>query len=93
MLREDPDNREAKQSLELAKIRASLDHYARARRYEASGRLDESLVELQVASELNPGNADIDDALRNVRIQLRNKVAVEGRQDRAADAGRTIASS
>ena len=73
-LREDPDNREAKQSLDLAKLRASLDHYARARRYEASGRLDESLVELQVASELNPGNADIDDALRNVRNQLRNKV-------------------
>jgi general secretion pathway protein D len=74
-LREDPNNRAARQSLELAKIRASLDHYARARRFEASGRLDESLVELQVASELNPGNADIDDALRNVRTQLRNKVA------------------
>ena len=43
VLREDPNNREAKQSLDLAKIRASLDHYARARRYEASGRLDESL--------------------------------------------------
>jgi len=77
VLREDPNNREAKQSLDLAKIRASLDHYARARRYEASGRLDESLVELQIASELNPGNADVDDALRNVRSQLRNKVAAK----------------
>src|SRR5262249_40767937 len=31
--------------------------------------------ELQVAYELNPGSADVDDALRNVRTQLRNKVA------------------
>jgi general secretion pathway protein D len=76
-LREDPNNREAKQSLDVAKMRASLEHYARARRYENSGRLDESLVELQVASELNPGNADIDDALRNVRTQLRNKVTLK----------------
>src|SRR5262245_37693707 len=66
-LREHPDDRAAKQALDVAKIRAALDHYARARRYENSGRLDEALVELQVAYELNPGNADVDDALRNVR--------------------------
>jgi general secretion pathway protein D len=76
-LREDPNNRAAKQSLDVAKLRASLDHYARARRYENAGRLDEALVELQVAYELNPGNADVDDALRNVRTQLRNKVAAK----------------
>jgi general secretion pathway protein D len=75
VLREDPNNRAAKQALDVAKIRASLDHYARARRFENGGRLDEALVELQVAYELNPGNADVDDALRNVRTQLRNKVA------------------
>ena len=74
-LREHPDDRAAKQALDVAKIRAALDHYARARRYENSGRLDEALVELQVAYELNPGNADVDDALRNVRTQLRNKIA------------------
>jgi len=34
------------------------------------------VVELQLASELNPGSSDIDDELRNVRGQLRNKVAV-----------------
>jgi len=75
VLRADPNNREARTALENAKIRASLDHYARARRYEASGRLDDALVELQVAAELNPGNSDIDDAVRNVRTQLRNRVA------------------
>jgi general secretion pathway protein D len=74
-LREDPDNRAAQQALENAKIRASLDHYARGRRYENAGRLEEALVELQLANELNPGSADIEQMLRNVRTQLRNKVA------------------
>ncbi len=74
-VREDPDNRAAQQALDNAKIRASLDHYARGRRYENAGRLEEALVELQLANELNPGSADIEQTLRNVRTQLRNKVA------------------
>jgi general secretion pathway protein D len=74
-LREDPDNRVARQALETAKVRASLDHYTRGRRLESSGKLEEALVELQLASELNPGSAEIEQTLRNVRTQLRNKVA------------------
>jgi general secretion pathway protein D len=74
-LRADPNNRVAQQSLEVAKLRSSLEHYERGRRLEASSRLDEALVELQVAAELNPGNADIDETLRGVRTRLRNKVA------------------
>jgi general secretion pathway protein D len=74
-LREDPDNRVARQALENAKIRASLDHFARGRRYENAGRLEDALVEVQLANELNPGSADIEQTLRNIRTQLRNKVA------------------
>jgi general secretion pathway protein D len=73
-LREDPDNRAAQQALNVAKIRASQDHFARGRRYENAGRLEDALVELQLANELNPASADIDQTLRNVRTQLRNKV-------------------
>jgi general secretion pathway protein D len=74
-LRADPDNRAAREALELAKIRSSLDHFTRGRRLEGSGKLDEALVELQIAAELNPASADIDQTLRSVRTQLRNKVA------------------
>jgi general secretion pathway protein D len=74
-LREDPDNRAVRQALDVAKVRASLDHYARGRRHESAGKLEEALVELQLANELNPGSADIDQTLRSVRTQLRNKVA------------------
>jgi general secretion pathway protein D len=75
VLRADPDNREARKALELSKIRSSLDHFSRGRRYEASGRFDEALIELQIAAELNPGRSEISDTLNKVRTQLRNKIA------------------
>ena len=80
-LKKRPNDRTTQLALQRAKLRASQDHLTRARRLEATGKLDEALVEYEVAAELNPGNGDIDDALRNLRTQLRNRVAVsrEGR--------------
>ena len=75
VLRADPDNREARKALELSKIRSALDHFSRGRRFEASGRFNEALIELQIAAELNPGSSEISDALNKVRTQLRNKLA------------------
>ena len=63
VLKEDPDNRDARLSLDRAKLRAALDHYNRGLRLRNGGRLDEALVELQIASELNPASGDIDKAL------------------------------
>ena len=76
VLKEDPDNRDARLSLDRAKLRAALDHHNRGLRFRNGGRLDEALVELQVASELNPASSDIDSVLSDVRAQLRTKVAV-----------------
>src|ERR1044071_10209250 len=76
VLKEHPDNREARLSLDRAKLRAALEHYNRGLRLRNGGRLDEALVELQIASELNPANGDVEDALASVRAQLRTKVAV-----------------
>ena len=76
VLKEDPDNRDARLALDRAKLRAALDHYNRGLRFRNGGRLDEALVELQIASELNPASGDIDKALTDVRSQLRTKVAV-----------------
>jgi len=76
VLRSQPDNREARQLLDRARVRAALDHFSRGRRLEGGGRLDEALVELQLASELNPNNQDIRDALESVRTQQRNKVQI-----------------
>src|SRR6187455_3022379 len=76
LLRANPDNRDFKQGLERAKLRASQDHFAAARRLSASGKLDEALVEYQLAAELNPSSADIDRELQITRTQLRAQVAL-----------------
>jgi len=76
VVRSQPDNREARQLLDRARVRAALEHFSRGRRLEGGGRLDEALVELQLASELNPNNQDIRDALESVRTQQRNKVQI-----------------
>jgi general secretion pathway protein D len=76
VLRSQPDNRTARQALERAKLRSSADHFARGRRFANGGRLDEALVEFQLAAELNPANPEVEDALGEVKAQLRNKVAI-----------------
>jgi general secretion pathway protein D len=76
VLRSQPDNLEARQLLDRARVRAAADHFARGRRLEGGGRLDEALIELQLAAELNPNSQDIRDALESVRAQQRNKVAI-----------------
>ncbi len=82
-LRENPDNQSARLALDRMRLRSSLEHLTRGRRLHAAGRLDESLVELQIAAELNPTSADIQDLLATVRTQLRTQVATsrEGKTD------------
>jgi general secretion pathway protein D len=75
-LRRHPNDRTLQVSLQRAKLRAAQDHLTRARRLEATGKLDEALVEYQIAAEMNPGSGDVDDALRNIRTQLRNRVVI-----------------
>src|SRR4030095_6990569 len=76
LLRGNPDSREFKQGLESAKLRASQDHFTNARRLSASGKLEEALVEYQLAAELNPASADIEHERQETRSQLRAKIAV-----------------
>jgi len=75
-LREHPDSQDARLALERARLRSSQDHFNKARRLAALGKLDEAVVEYQLASDLNPTNADIDEELRSARSKLRTRVAV-----------------
>lgn len=76
LLRDNPNNRDARQGLERAKLRASQDHFTKARRLAATGSLEEALVEYQLAAELNPGSGDIAFELQDTRSRLRAKVAI-----------------
>ena len=75
-LRLHPGDMTTRLALDRSKLRASEDHFTRGRRFAATGKLDQALVELEVASELNPSNGDIDDELRATRNKLRAKVAI-----------------
>ena len=76
VVRARPNDRTARASLEQAKLRASQDHFTKARRLSSIGRLEESLIEYQLAAELNPSNSTIQDEMRTARAQMRAKIAV-----------------
>ncbi|MGH9385304.1 MAG: hypothetical protein ACRD2N_13560 [Vicinamibacterales bacterium] len=90
-LRSQPDNRDARHGLERAKLRASQEHFTSGRRLSSMGKLEEALVEFQIASELNPANGDLERELQATRHQLRTKVAV--REDGKTRLESVIASS
>lgn len=75
-LREDPDNLDARLALERAKLRAAELHFGRGRRLYATGKFEDALVEMQLASELNPNSGEIESELRRTRVGLRTKLAV-----------------
>jgi len=76
VLRRNPEDKEARMGLARAKHRASLAHFARARRLAVKNELDEALIEYQIAFELNPSNGDIELELESTRNKLKTKLAV-----------------
>ena len=75
-LNSDPDSTTARSGLQRARLRASQDHFTRARRLSAMGRLEEAVAEYQLASELNPDNRVLADELKATQNLLRAKVPV-----------------
>jgi len=75
-LQSDPEDVNARTGLQRAKLRASQDHFTRARRLAGTGRLDEAVAEYQLAAELNPENAQVQKELADTQSVLRAKVPV-----------------
>ena len=73
----DPDSVNARTGLQRAKLRASQDHFTRARRLSALGRLDDAVAEYQLATELNPDNREIAEELKAAQNLQRAKVAID----------------
>jgi general secretion pathway protein D len=74
-LKRNPNDTNARLALERAKLRAAAEHFQRGRRLAATGRLEQALVEYELAIELNPASTEIDGALRTIRDQLRARNA------------------
>jgi general secretion pathway protein D len=76
-VREHPDSQAARLGLETARLRASDAHFVRGERLSSQGRVDDAIVELQIATDLNPTNADAARALRDARTTQREKLTKE----------------
>jgi general secretion pathway protein D len=75
IVREQPENREARLGLDRAKLRASQQHLGYGRRLFSQGRYDDAVVELQLASELNPTDGAVEADLRAARAAQRARLA------------------
>ena len=75
-LQADPDNRSARQGLERSTLRSAQEHYTRGRRFHVAGQLNDALVELQLAAELNPNDATVQQLLDTVRGEVRAGAAI-----------------
>ena len=62
--------------MQRARLRASQDHFTRARRHVANRRLEEAVAEYKLAAELNPDNRDIAEELEQAQNQLRTQVVI-----------------
>jgi general secretion pathway protein D len=74
LVREQPENTEARVGLDRARLRASQQHLGRGRRLFSQGRYDESVAELQIAFELNPTDAIVEADLRAARAAQRARL-------------------
>jgi general secretion pathway protein D len=75
-LQRDPDNVNARTGLQRARLRASQDHFTRARRFAGTGRLEQAVTEYQIAAEMNPDNPVIQQELAATQNQLRTRVPI-----------------
>ena len=75
-LQRDPDSHSARTGLQRARLRASQEHFTRARRHVANRRLDEAVAEYKLAAEMNPDNRVIVEELEQAQNLLRTQVVV-----------------
>src|SRR5512147_201949 len=63
---QDPEDRNARQSLARVRLRAAQEHVKQARRFVARGLLKEAIESYQLAADLNPGAETIKTEQREV---------------------------
>ncbi len=74
-LEERPNDRTLRRDLDRARLRAAQYHQAEGLRLASLGNHEDALVEYRIAAELDPSNADIQDALREAAERVRMREA------------------
>ena len=59
-----------------SRLRSSQNHFTRGRQFYAEGLLNEALIELQLAEDLNPADSNVRELLNTVQTQLLAGTAV-----------------
>jgi general secretion pathway protein D len=75
-LRDHPEDRQLRGALDRARLRASQVHFYRGKAL-ADEQPEQALIELQLASQLNPSDPQVDRALQEVRQRLRSQITVD----------------
>jgi general secretion pathway protein D len=89
-LRQKPENRNYRLSLDRARLRAAESHIVSARRLAAIGRYKEALEEYRLALDLNPGAVGLAEEVRRVEARRQAGLAVatvEQLKERAREHG------
>jgi general secretion pathway protein D len=76
-VREHPQSQAAQLGLETAKLRAAQAHLVQGQRLASQGRIDDAILELQIAADLNPTNEEAARALRAARTAQRDRLTKE----------------
>jgi general secretion pathway protein D len=76
LVREQPENQDARLGLDRAKLRASDMHLRRGRVLFHQGQVQDAVVELQLANELNPTDSGVEAELRAARAAQRAQLAI-----------------
>lgn len=80
-LAQDPNNAEIKLKLGMAKLFASRSHYEEAKRMEDAKKLQEAVMELEVAVDLDPDNKSASEELDRLQRAIEHPEMVQSQQE------------
>src|SRR5262245_54807421 len=87
-VQQDPDHLTARRALERARLRASVEHLKGGRRLAGRGMYKEAIDEYTLALDLNPGNLEIANEIKDVEERRRagqNALTIDQVKERARE--------
>lgn len=78
---QDPNNPEVKLKLGMAKVLAARSHYEEAKRMEDQNKLQQAIMELEVAVDLDPENQSASDELERLKKRVEHPEMMEVRKE------------
>lgn len=81
---QDPNDAEIKLKLGMAKVLAARSHYEEAKRMEGAQKLQQAVMELEVAVDLDPDNMSASDELNRLKKRIEHPEMMEVQKEQPA---------